>query len=454
MAEKKPRREPIILSQMRPWTLLLVLCGCILFTFILIHFRFVLNFFGKILSALGPVIAGAIFAYLLNPPATWLDKRLRKLLSKLFKKEQTGRVAARAISSFLVVLIFVASIAGLIIATSSEVIAGISTLLNHIPQYLDTLTRWAEELLSADNYISDYLSQFAERMQKDLDTIDTADVSAKIFSLIATGAAGTLGFIYNVLIGFIIAVYLLISKERFGRQFKQILFALIKPKTAFWINDRMRRANKTFGTAVLGKLVDSIIIGFLCFLGMLIMDMPYTVLITVIVGVTNMIPFFGPILGAIPCTLLVLMENPMKALYFAIFILCLQQFDCNILDPRIVGGSIGLPAFWELFACLLGGGLFGLVGMAVGVPAFAVLYHLIKELVAERLQERDLPEDFLRNELSITPKPLQSGLFDEPEPNSQYVQHLILLEDISQVPASPTAKEQSVSSQSQTDAQE
>lgn len=431
MNEKKPRREPVILSQMRPWNLLLVLCGCILFTFCLIHYRAFAAFFGRVASALGPVFAGCVFAYLLNAPATWLDRRMRKFFSRIIKKEKAAALTARVISSFVAVLAFLAAIVALIVATFSEVLEGISTLLEHIPQYLETITLWADKLLSLDSDVTGSLQELAEKLRQDMNNADTSEMSAKILAAIATGASSTLGFLYDVLVGFIIAVYLLVSKERFWRQFKRLLFAFVKPKTAFWLDNRMRIANKTFSTAVLGKMLDSFIIGILCFIGVMIMDMPYAVLITVIVGVTNMIPFFGPIFGAIPCILLVLMEDPLKALYFSIFILCLQQFDCNFLDPRIVGGSIGLPAFWELFACLLGGGLFGIIGMAIGVPAFAVVYHLVKELVAERLQRRDLPEDFLRNQLGIEPKPKDSGLFDDDDDqHSPYSQRMILLEDI------------------------
>lgn len=447
---KRQRREPIVLSQMRPLTLFFVLSGCIAVTFALIYGDSVLAFLRKILTALGPVLAGFVIAYLLNPAVNWMEKRLNKLMAKPLQKHPRLASFPRGCSALATVLLFIGTVVLLIAATSSQVVDGISTAIEHLPDYIETLTAEAEKLLSADNIISEYLNRISENFSATaLGTgqIDPVDLTQKLLSLLRSGAAGTLGFIYNVVVGTIIAVYLLISKDRFIRQFKQILFAVCKPKTAAWIDSQMTTANTTFGTAVLGKLIDSVIIGLLCFTGISILRMPYTTLIAVIIGVTNVIPYFGPIFGAIPCVLLVLMESPVKALYFLIFIVALQQFDANILDPRIVGQSIGLPAFWELFACLLGGGLFGIFGLIIGVPAFAVIYGLIRQLVTERLVERvadgEITPEFLRTTLGVTEPVQESGLLDDDDLNSPYVQHLILLEDIDQPKDSESAKDES-----------
>lgn len=440
---KRPRREPIVLSQMRPITLFLVLCGCIVVTFGLIHIEDVTKFLRRILSALGPVFAGAVFAYLLAPAETVVEKRIRKILAKKIEKCPRFDALPRGLSSFLVVLLFIGSIVLLVIATFSQVVEGVSTAIDKMPVYFDIVVEYVQKVLHADNSLSRYLNELQKRfLATDLGmgNLDTGDISQRILSVLASGAAGTLGFLYNVIVGFIIAVYLLISRDRFMRQWKQILFAICKPKTAMWIDKQMTAANQTFGTAAIGKSIDSVLIGMLCFIGISIIGTPYTALIAVIVGVTNMIPYFGPIFGAIPCVLLILMESPIKALYFFIFIIALQQFDANILDPKIVGGSIGLPAFWELFACMLGGGLFGIIGLIIGVPMFAVFYTIVKQLVTERLNERrrdgELTEEFLRDTLCITEAVQESGFFeDDEESDSPYLQHLILLEDIAQQPA-------------------
>lgn len=440
---KRPRREPIVLSQMRPITLFLVLSGCIAVTFAFLRFDIVAGFFGKITSALGPVFAGFVFAYLLAPAASMLEKRLAKWLARPIERHPKLKILPRGISSFLVVLLFIGSIVLLVIATFSQVVTGVSTAIGHLPEYFDLIMEHVQKLLRADNNLARYLNDLQARFADTaLGTgqVDPVDVTQKILSVVVTGATGTLWFLYDIIVGFVIAVYLLVSRDRFLRQWKQILYAVCKPKTAAWIDRQMTAANQTFGTAVIGKLIDSVIIGMLCFIGISIIGVPYSTLIAVIIGVTNVIPYFGPICGAIPCVLLILMENPLKALYFLIFIVALQQFDCNILDPKIVGKSIGLPAFWELFACMLGGGLFGIFGLMIGVPLFAVVYTIIRQLVTERLEERakdgEISEEFLAEQLGITEAVPESGLFEDDD--TPYLQHLILLEDIAEQP--PTEK--------------
>ena len=419
---KRKRREPIVLSQMRPTTLLFVLCGCILFTFCLIHISGVAGIFRKIFSALGPVFAGFIFAYLLNPAAAWMEKRFNRLFARTIRRHPGFAHFTRGLSAFLTVLLFVGALTLLVFSVSSQVINGLSTFLDQLPGYVNSVTGRFEEMLKQDSPFSRFLRDLTERFNATdlgMGKLDTAELSATILEKVWSGAKDTLFFLYDIVVGFVIAVYVLISKERFVRQFKQILYALVKTKTAEWIDKQMRAASKTFGTAVLGKFVDSVIIGMLCFIGNTILGIPYASLVAAIVGITNMIPFFGPIIGAIPCVLMILMENPLRALYFTIFIVALQQFDVNILDPRIVGSSIGLPAFWELFACLLGGGLFGLPGMVLGVPAFAVFYKLVRQLVGERLKERvrtgEITSDFVRGYLGVTEEIEDSGLLESTE---------------------------------------
>lgn len=437
---KRKRREPIVLSQMRPTTLLLVLCGCILFTFALINIQSVKGFFGKVMSALGPVFAGFIFAYILTPAASWLEKRLDRILKRPLEKHPKIHKFNRGFSSLLTVSLFVGSLTLLVIAVSSQVVEGVSTLLDRLPEYIQSLTDSVETMLHSDSSVAKLVQELSDRFlntELGMGQVDTMELSQRILSTLASGAAGTLGFLYDVIIGFVIAVYMLTSRERFSKQFKQLLYAFSRKKVADQIDGKLKNASSTFGTAVIGKFVDSVIIGMLCFIGMTILKMPYSTLIAAVIGTTNMIPFFGPIIGAIPCVVLIFMESPVKALYFLIFIVALQQFDANILDPRIVGSSIGLPAFWELFACMLGGGLFGITGLIIGVPAFAVFYELVREVVGVRLGRRvrsgELEEAFVRDTLGVTEMPDLGG-DDDTDPDSPYVQNLIMLEEIAQPP--------------------
>lgn len=435
---KKQHREPIVLSQMRPFTLFLVLIGCITFAFGLHYIKDVAGFFRKLLSALGPVFVGAVFAYLLSPAETMVEKRVRKWFAKPLAKHPKLEPMPRTVCSVAVVLLLVGSITVLVIATFSQVVDGLTRVIDQVPHYFDLVVQKVEKLLRADNSLAKYLSELQKRFAASNFGMgsDTAAISQKILSMAASGATGTLGVMYNIVVGFIITVYLLISRDRFIRQWKQILYAVCKPKTATWIDRQMVSANHTFGTAAIGKFIDSVLVGILCYIGIKIIGAPYGALIAVTVGVTNMIPYFGPILGALPCALLILLESPPKALYFLIFIFILQQFDMNFLDPKIVGKSIGLPAFWELFACLLGGGLFGVIGLIIGVPLFAVFYTLIRQFVHERLEERakdgELTEEFITEQLGVTGQVQESGFFEDI--STPYIQHLILLEDISQKP--------------------
>lgn len=440
---KRKTREPIVLAQMRPVTLFLVLCGCIAVTFGFIHITEVAGWVKKLLSALGPVITGAVFAYLLNPAMELLERRFAKWLKKPIEKHPKLHTVPRVLAAFLAVLLFVGSLTLLAVSTFSQVVDGISTFIGKLPEYIDNIAAWFDKLMRDNSTISSYIDQITAQFTAT--ELDTVDVTQRILSLVASGAAGTFGVVYNVVVGIIITLYLLVSKERFLRQWKQVLYAVASPKVASRIDMEMINANQLFGTAILGKMVDSLLIGAICFVSNTIMNMPYATLIAVIIGVTNMIPYFGPIFGAIPCVLLILMESPAKALYFLIFIVVLQQIDANLLDPRIVGHSIGLPAFWELFACLLGGGLFGVIGLVLGVPIFALVYRIVREEVSERLKQRgqreQLSPEFLAETLGITDLGDDFAPPEPQEPESPYLQRFIQLDELDDDTAPPDGGE-------------
>ena len=419
MARRKRPREAVTVAQMSPRKLTLLICCCILFAYCLLNMPLVAGFMKRIMSALGPVLTGFVFAYILNPAASWLEKRLNRLFAPVIRRHPGFAKFTRAFSAFFMVLIFLGSLVLLVIAISAQVVDGVTTLISKMPGYVNTVTEKVEELFRRDTTFSNFLKELNERFSASdlgMGNIDAVDLSQKILSTLSSGLVGTLGVLYNVIIGFVIAVYLLISRKRFVKQFRQILYAVCNEDTAAWISKNMTDASRTFGMAVLGKFADSLIIALLCFAGNKALGMPYATLIAVIIGVTNMIPFFGPIIGAIPCVLLVLMENPVKALYFAVFVIVLQQFDANFLDPKIVGNRIGLPAFWSLFACMLGGGLFGIIGLIIGVPLFAVVYRVVRDLVhgriSSRVQDGELKGDFVREKLGFDPKDaVETGMF-------------------------------------------
>ena len=197
--------------------------------------------------------------------------------------------------------------------------------------------------------------------------------------------------VLNFLIGLIVSVYLLFSKEQYSAQCKKMTYAFLKTNHANMLLHLTKKSNEIFGGFIIGKIIDSAIIGVLCFIGLSLIKMPYTLLVSVIVGVTNVIPFFGPYIGAIPSAFLILLSDPKKGLYFIIFILVLQQIDGNVIGPKILGNSTGLSPFWVVFSILIGGGMFGFVGMIMGVPTFAVIYYIISMITSQRLERKNLP---------------------------------------------------------------
>ena len=207
---------------------------------------------------------------------------------------------------------------------------------------------------------------------------------------LSSGVMGVVNVLKNLVIGLIVTVYLLASRRRFASQAKKIVYSLFPVKFANSFVSHSRYTHQVFGGFISGKILDSLIIGVICFVGCSFMKIPYTMLVSVVIGLTNIIPFFGPFIGAIPCGLLILLADPMRCLYFVFFIVVLQQFDGNILGPKILGDSTGLSSFWVLFSILLFGGLLGFVGMVIGVPVFAVIYNMINQFINRRLEKKDL----------------------------------------------------------------
>ena len=266
------------------------------------------------------------------------------------------------------------------------------TLPRQIGNALDTLNEARLDDSTTGTFIKTALEEGTDMFMNWMRT-DLLDKTNELMSNLTVGVINVLSEIFNILIGVIVSIYILFSKELFVRQTKKAVYAIFSADHANMILHLTTKSNEIFGGFIIGKIIDSAIIGVLCFFGLSLLNMPYVMLVSVIVGVTNVIPFFGPYIGAVPSTILILLSDPMKGLYFVIFILLLQQFDGNILGPKILGNSTGLSAFWVIVAILLGGGLFGFVGMVMGVPTFAVLYYIAEMLVDNRLKRKKLPTD-------------------------------------------------------------
>ena len=267
---------------------------------------------------------------------------------------------------------------------------------------VQSLTQWVDKILKQDSPLAGQLDLLIQNASEYLGTWlqkTFLSQSSDWITSVTTGVYNVVKTIFNVIVGLIISVYVLMTKETFIGQLKKIIYAIFRPKYGNVVMEVVRKADEVFGGFFIGKIIDSVIIGFICFGGLYILRMPYVVLVSVIVGVTNIIPFFGPYIGAIPSFILIFLVNPLQGLYFIIFILVLQQVDGNIIGPKILGNTTGLSPFWVIFAILLFGGRFGVPGMIFGVPVFALLYYIVKRIVEHILRIRKLPKgtvDYIR----------------------------------------------------------
>ena len=360
------------------------------------------------LSILAPFFYGIVIAYLLRP----LCLRIEKLLSKRAspeKKEKKKRLY-RAIGILVSMLVLLAFLALLIMAVLPEVIRSISNIISQIPGWLDKFNNWLEtldqsnlshELVTAIKELVKTISEWVSNFLKNgiLPALQT------ILASLTTSLKGVISFIYNFGLGCIIACYILGSWEKFVKQIRLMNYAIFPKKAADWLREEAHIVNRMFSGFVHGKILDSAIIGGITFIFTMITSMPFAILISVIVGVTNMIPFFGPYIGAIPSAILIFTVSPVKCVVFVIFIIILQNLDGNVIGPKILGDRLGLSGFWILFAILVFGDLWGFVGMLIGAPLFAVIYDLIRRGIYYLLRWRGLSrKKVLESELEKPPE--------------------------------------------------
>ena len=382
-------------------TALAVIALSVAFGFFLSRFELVSGALGKIASILMPIIYGAVLAYLMLPIYNKTRAYTTLKLSKAIKDQSIVDRLAKAAGTLVSLVVLVAIVAGLFRMIIPEIYNSIIRLQESIGEYINNLTMWMNKMFEDnqdfEKFVMPYYEQGVSEFQKWL-TEKLVPNMSMIIGQLSTGLLSVVTVVKNILIGVIVMVYFLNIKDTLAAQSKKIVYSILKLKDANRLVSEVRFAHGIFGGFITGKLLDSLIIGIMCFFALQFMDMPYVLLISVIIGVTNVIPFFGPFIGAVPSAFLILMISPMKCLYFLIFILILQQFDSNILGPKILGDSTGLPSFWVLFSILLFGGLLGFVGMIIGVPAFAVIYRLVSTYVSNNLKKKDLSprtEDYM-----------------------------------------------------------
>ena len=366
---------------------------CVLVAFVLIKLPFIWNVVKKLFGALSPFIYGFVMAYLLMPVFNMLYRRIQPPMSRKFTH---GTRIAKGISSLLTLIIGLAVVAGLLWMVLPQLVVSIFSIVESADTYMNDVSNWVTGLLKDNPVIARNFMQVYEQFSEQLVNW-VQNIALPHLVTMMTGVVTTVSVVVDILIGIIIALYILNGKETFCAQAKKMTYSLFSIDRANSIIERVAYIHRVFGGFITGKLIDSLIIGVLCFIGIRVMmsvglltiESSFALLISVIIGVTNIIPFFGPFIGAIPSAILIMVESPLQALYFVIFIIILQQID----GPKILGNSTGLSSFWVMFAILIFGGLFGFVGMAIGVPLFAVIYSIVSECINHLLHNRGLSED-------------------------------------------------------------
>lgn len=364
-----------------------ILASGILCAFVLFKMPVIISVLKGITEILKPFLYGVVFAYLLAP----LCNKIEEKLFQIFPKAKTK---ARRFICFIAIVISlcvaIAVIWLIIMMIIPQVWDSVMKIIQMVPQKLIVVNNWIEHMLENQPELQAYFEEFSSQAESNIVSLLNVDTIQKVQSIINSLSVqlfGVLGVVKNIFLGLLISAYLLGSRKLFGAQAGLILHGVFSDKWAKIIEEEIRYTDKMFNGFLVGKIIDSAIIGLLCFAGTSIMGFEAPAFISVIIGITNIIPFFGPFIGAIPCGLLLLLENPMHCLYFIIFIFVLQQLDGNVIGPKILGNTTGVSSFWVLFAILLFGGMWGVVGMVIGVPLFAVIYDIIRKLVYRGLRK-------------------------------------------------------------------
>lgn len=350
---------------------------------------------GTIKTIVSPFIYGFVMAYLLSPIYNATVRGLYKLLGKYFKNKQRLFSFCKLVASVVAVVCLIGAVAGLIALIVPQVIESLTGILKSLPQRLTQLSALFNDITSKmDNKrLAMKMSEIYAQAQTNLIELAQTKLLPGMGTLVgqvSTQVLLTLKTMMNVMIGVMACVYMLNSKERFQGQFKKVILATLPKEKAEAVFDFAKFTNRTFGGFINGKIIDSIIIGIICFILMEIFGFPYPILISAIIGITNVIPFFGPFIGAIPAAIIILLVSPIHALYFLILIFILQQVDGNIIGPAILGNTTGIASFWVLFSIVIGGGLFGFIGMVLGVPVFAIIYYYFSRSINKRLEAKGL----------------------------------------------------------------
>jgi predicted PurR-regulated permease PerM len=373
-------------------------CLVVLFYFLLQNNERVSQIFDHLFNVVQPILIGFVMAFLMNPIMVFFENRFEKLFLKLFKKEDTAKQVNRVVSSLIALVIFAGVVIFIVATVLPNLINTVIYLANHIEDQIAAVLDWCnvvtkgryENVLmqAKDNKIGDILEQGLDLLEKYIGYDQSKMMTTITSSVISAGK-----LVINIIVGVFVSIYVLMSKEIFKGQSKKLICGIFRPHYANIILEVGRRSGDIFYGFIIGKIIDSIIIGCICYIGCLIMNMPYPVLVSVIIGVTNIIPVFGPYIGAVPTVAIIFLTEPKKGIYFLIFILILQQIDGNIIGPKILGNTTGITSFWVVFAVVVGAGYFGIGGMIIAVPIVAIIYYIVGRAARHMVVSRGLPEN-------------------------------------------------------------
>lgn len=374
------------------WGLTAVCVVCVIMLIYDLVFReqdsLLMSYANMFMGILSPILYGCVIAYILAPILNWFERVILRQSGK--KTAKWARPISMVLTWVVVFLLFY----GLLSILLPELYNSIKMLYSNITNYYTTIEGWVLQLLENNPEMAqkaqDLFNQYYEQGLEWLENNWAPKLQAAI-QAVSGGVLGVFTFFKNLLLGIMISLYLLASKESFAAASCKLCYSALPEDAAAWLIRGVKATDRIFSGFVRGKLLDSLIIGIICFVCSSILEFPYAPLVSVVVGVTNIIPFFGPFLGAIPSAFLILLANPIKCLYFIIFVLVLQQFDGNIIGPKILGNSTGISGFWVIVAILIGGGLWGVLGMFLGVPICACIYAGVQAFSAYRLKKRGLP---------------------------------------------------------------
>ena len=375
-------------------TAFLVIAAAVLFYMLLQHLPDLQKAWNKMMTILAPFVWGLILAYLLLP----LTRQQEKLFSsKRMKLAHVKGKFARTMAIIISEIVLLVLLTAFVLLILPQLYSSVETIVVNSPEYYNKMSEWVELKLEDHPEVEQYVAQALESLSNqviDLVKNRLLPSMGNVISSVTTGVYAAFRGIYNLIIGIIVSIYILGNREMAKAGFRKVLYSLFSVETCEKIRSGILFTDRTFMGFLTGKPLDSAIIGLVCYIVCVILKMPYALLVSVMIGITNIIPFFGPLIGLIPSAFIILLVDPFKCLIFVIFIVILQQIDGNILGPKILGSSVGINGFWVMFAIILGGGLFGFPGMILGVPVFVVIYSAMTTLIDRKLKREDLPQDY------------------------------------------------------------